>query len=331
MFLEISSSCNNSMLFTFLGVVKALLNILHIIVPLLLILSLTITITKLVQDPDEKKAPKKIVNSVIATVVIFFLPTIINVVIDLVAGESNFSNCWEKASIRSNLSFQYQEINGNNKQKINNNGYEPGNKQNNNGNSSGSNATSTVNGVKLPFDLEHAIKVGESIHTSRNGNLKWQGKIIHSVGGTIGAYEEVINIFNGTDYHIYEIYDILVKAHPKLVYKHIEPYECEDINAKFGFTKSRAPANINEVDKALSQGKLVQLMVGTNKWRNDKGKLVNWPGGHTGLIFYFDGKYYHMKAAGKINQKNAIYTRQQLIDWIGNSRKRLVIYTKNKQ
>lgn len=92
MFLEISSSCNNSMLFTFLGVVKALLNILHIIVPLLLILSLTFTITKLVQDPDEKKAPKKIVNSVIATVVIFFLPTIINVVIDLVAGESNQKN-----------------------------------------------------------------------------------------------------------------------------------------------------------------------------------------------------------------------------------------------
>ena len=337
MVLEISSSCNNSILFTFLAIVKTLLNILHIIVPLLLILSLTISLTKLVQDPDEKKTPKNILNSVLSAVIIFFLPTMINVVINLVADDSNFSNCWENASIRSNLSHNYQEIDGNKKQKINNNVYEPGNKQNNNnnnnnnGNSSGNNSSSTVNGVTLPFDLEHAIKVGESIHTSKNGNLKWQGKIIHHIGGTIGAYEEAINIFNGTDYHIYEIYDILVKAHPNLVYKHIEPYKCEDINSKFGFTVSRASANINEVDKALSQGKLVQLMVGTNKWRNSKGKLLSWPGSHTGLIFYFDGTYYHMKAAGKINQKNAIYTRQQLIDWIGHTKNRLVIYTKNKQ
>ncbi len=331
MFLDISNTCNNSMLFTFLAIVKTALNILHIIVPLLLILSLTITLTKLAQDPDEKKAPKKILNSVLAAVIVFFLPTMINIVINLVAGESDFSSCWENASIRSNLSHKYQEISGNNKQSININGYEPGNNQNNNGNSSGSNTTSTVNGVTLPFDLEHAIKVGESIHTSKNGNLKWQGKIIHNIGGTIGAYEEVINIFNGTDYHIYEIYDILVKAHPNLVYQHIEPYKCEDINSKFGFTVTRASANINEVDKALSQGKLVQLMVGTNKWRNSKGNWVSWPGSHTGLIFYFDGTYYHMKAAGKINQKNAIYTRQQLIEWIGHTSNRLVIYTKNKQ
>ena len=335
MFLEIFNTCSNSMLFTFLSIVKTFLNVLHIIVPLLLIISLTISLTKLVQDPDEKKAPKKILNSVLAAVIVFFLPTMINVVINLVAGESDFSSCWENASIRSNLSHKYQEINGNNKQSIIINGYEPGNNQNNNGinngNSSGSNTTSTVNGVTLPFDLEHAIKVGESIHTSKNGNLKWQGKTIHHVGGTLGAYEEAINIFNGTDYHIYEIYDILVKAHPNLVYKHIEPYKCEDINSRFGFTVTRASANINEVDKALSQGKLVQLMVGTNKWRNSKGNWVSWPGSHTGLIFYFDGTYYHMKAAGKINQKNAIYTRQQLIEWIDHTSNRLVIYTKNKQ
>ena len=325
MLLEISSTCNNSVLFTFLAIVKTILGLVHIIVPILLILSLTITLTRLAQDPDEKKAPKKILNSLLATVIIFFLPTIMNVVIDLVAGESNFSNCWKNASIKSNI--QYQEIDGGNKQKIGSGSYEPGNNQNN----SNSNASSSVNGVTLPFDLAHAIKVGESIHTSENGNLKWQGKTINNIGGTIGAYTEAINIFNGTNYHIYEIYNILVKAHPELVYKQIEPYKCEDINGRFGFTVSRASANINEVDNALNQGKLVQLMVNSNKWRNYKGDLVDWPKTHTGLIFYFDGTYYHMKAAGKINQKNAIYTRQQLIDWIGNTSNRLIIYTKNKQ
>ena len=182
----------------------------------------------------------------------------------------------------------------------------------------------------VTFDLEHAITVGESIHLSKNGDLEWQGKIVHHKGGTLGAYEEAVNIFNGTDYHIYEVYDVLVNAHPELKTDHLEPYECEDINDYYGFTVSRAPAEINEIDNALREGRLVQLQVHSNKWRNAEGNPVDWPGYHSGLIFYFDGSLYHMKAPGKINQKNAVYTREQLIDWIGGTGKQLVIYTKHQ-
>ena len=181
----------------------------------------------------------------------------------------------------------------------------------------------------VTFDLEHAFTVGESIHLSENGNLEWQGKIVHHKGGTLGAYEEAVNIFNGTDYHIYEVYDVLVNAHPELKTDHLEPYECEDINDYYGFTVSRAPAEINEIDNALREGRLVQLQVHSNEWRDAEGKQVDWPGYHSGLIFYFDGSLYHMKASGTINQKNAVYTREQLIDWIGGTSKQLVIYTKH--
>ena len=181
----------------------------------------------------------------------------------------------------------------------------------------------------VTFDLEHAITVGESIHLSKNGDLEWQGKIVHHKGGTLGAYEEAVNIFNGTDYHIYEVYDVLVNAHPELKTDHLEPYECEDINDYYGFTVSRAPAEINEIDNALREGRLVQLQVHSNEWRDAEGKQVDWPGYHSGLIFYFDGSLYHMKASGTINQKNAVYTREQLIDWIGGTSKQLVIYTKH--
>ena len=181
----------------------------------------------------------------------------------------------------------------------------------------------------VTFDLEHAITVGESIHLSENGDLEWQGKIVHHKGGTLGAYEEAVNIFNGTDYHIYEVYDVLVNAHPELKTDHLEPYECEDINDYYGFTVSRAPAEINEIDNALREGRLVQLQVHSNEWRDAEGKQVDWPGYHSGLIFYFDGSLYHMKASGTINQKNAVYTREQLIDWIGGTSKQLIIYTKH--
>lgn len=192
---------------------------------------------------------------------------------------------------------------------------------------------STVNGGfdsrVVTFDLAHAISVGESIHLPENGDLEWQGNIVHHKGGTLGAYEEAVNIFNGTDYHIYEIYNVLVRAHPELKTDHLEPYECPDINNFYGFTVSRAPSEINEIDNALREGKLVQLQVHSNMWRNAEGELVDWPGFHSGLIFYFDGSLYHMKAAGSINQKNAVYTREQIIDWIGGTSKQLVIYTKH--
>jgi hypothetical protein len=124
---------------------------------------------------------------------------------------------------------------------------------------------------------------------------------------------------------------VLVNAHPELKTSHLEPYECEDINNYYGFTVSRAPAEINVIDNALREGKLVQLQVHSNKWRDAQGNPVDWPGYHSGLIFYFDGNFYHMKAAGKINQMNAIYTREQIVDWIGGTSKHLVIYTKNTQ
>ena len=122
---------------------------------------------------------------------------------------------------------------------------------------------------------------------------------------------------------------MLVRAHPELKTDHLEPYECPDINNFYGFTVSRAPSEINEIDNALREGKLVQLQVHSNMWRNAEGELVDWPGFHSGLIFYFDGSLYHMKAAGSINQKNAVYTREQIIDWIGGTSKQLVIYTKH--
>ena len=318
MILEVTSTCNNSILFTFLAIVKTLLNVLHIVVPLLLILSLTITITKLMQDPDEKKAPKKIINSLLAAIIIFFLPTFINVVIQLVASESDFSNCWENASIRSNLSHQYQEIDGGNKQKINSGEYEPGNKQ------------STTPDISIPsdgsFNLEHAIKVTSDPHNSKHENLPWHGSTVGGHAGMIGAYVEAINILNGTNFTLLEVYNTIISLHPEQKKENVPVYKNDDVNKLYHIKVERAPANINEIKKAINSGKLVAEIVDTTKWRNDKGNLFDKDGRHTGLIFYYDGTHYHMKTSV---QPNGIYTESQLIDWLGNTSNKLIIYSKD--
>lgn len=180
------------------------------------------------------------------------------------------------------------------------------------------------------FNLEHAIKVHDNIHAHGNGNLRWQKTTVNHRGGTLGAYVEAINIFNEKDYRIYEVYNEIVQIHPELKTSGKEPYKCADLNSKYNMevdytsTKAEVPA----IQKALQEGKLVQLQVHSNKWRNAKGEHVNWKGYHTGLIFYYDGQYFHMKVAGHIDQSDSIYTADQLKDWIGNTSKKLIIYSK---
>lgn len=179
------------------------------------------------------------------------------------------------------------------------------------------------------FNLQHAKSLGADIHAKGNGNLKWQGETVDDRGGTLGAYTEVVNIFNETDYTLHEVYDVLVKDHPELLTSGKQPYSCTDVNKHFGFSvEEDKKCTISEIKDLLYQGKLVQKMVSTNEWRNAKGEQVSWPGSHTGLLFYYDGKYFHMKAAGQIRQKDALYTEEQLSEWMGGQEKKFIVYTK---
>jgi len=126
MIMNITSTCGDSILIPFLSILKNFLNIIHIIVPLLLILSVTLSITKLMQDPDDKKAPKKIINSVIAIVLIFFLPVFLDVVVNLTGEEESISNCLNINQSQNNISSSYQEINEGDKKKIISGTYEAG-------------------------------------------------------------------------------------------------------------------------------------------------------------------------------------------------------------
>lgn len=126
MIINITSTCGDSILIPFLSILKNFLNIIHIIVPLLLILSVTLSITKLMQDPDDKKAPKKIINSVISIVLIFFLPVFLDVVVNLTGEEESISNCLNINQSQNNISSSYQEINEGDKKKIISGTYEAG-------------------------------------------------------------------------------------------------------------------------------------------------------------------------------------------------------------
>ena len=144
--LDVINECQSPVLQGFLSITKTVLLLIEIISPLLLILSLTYNITGIMQNPDDsKKRIAKLKNSVIALVIIFFIPILINVVIGLVGENTTFSNCWKNANFTKSKTY-FQEDSSKKKSILTNpDEYEKGQKNNNNSNGSSNNTTGNEN------------------------------------------------------------------------------------------------------------------------------------------------------------------------------------------
>ena len=95
MFLNI---CEQSNILSVILYLKYLINILQFIIPIALIIMCTIDLGKIMLNPEDKKQPK-ILKRMIAAVLIFFIPTILNLVLDA-AGQQSYTatDCWTNAN-----------------------------------------------------------------------------------------------------------------------------------------------------------------------------------------------------------------------------------------
>jgi hypothetical protein len=91
---DLNKTCSDVALAGLLNVVKKLLDILQIVGPILCIISLIYTFIKLTVNPDNKKLLKRIKNSCLALVILFFIPIIVNAVMGLFDDSVNLSRCW---------------------------------------------------------------------------------------------------------------------------------------------------------------------------------------------------------------------------------------------
>lgn len=91
-------TCNDVSLNRILYIVKNVLNVVDIITPIVLIIMLSIHFTRATLNPDDKKKNKRFINSIIALVVIFMLPVLVNVTMHLVGEKTVISSCWINAT-----------------------------------------------------------------------------------------------------------------------------------------------------------------------------------------------------------------------------------------
>ena len=127
-------SCGDTSLTVIILVARKIIDIIHIIVPILLILMVSISLFKLITDPNAKDGHKKLFNQIIAAVIIFFIPTFLDVTLGLLSDKTNFISCWNEVRVSANIKPESTYVSPNNSKKslqiVNNpNDYEIGDKK----------------------------------------------------------------------------------------------------------------------------------------------------------------------------------------------------------
>ena len=110
---EESTACIDGSLLNIMRLVRLVIKVLQIAVPVGLILMGTIDMAKSVIAGDEKKikeAQKPFVKRIVAAIIVFLIPYIVNIAINLVVSDaSDWRNCWNTAG-----KDDYNKINYNN-------------------------------------------------------------------------------------------------------------------------------------------------------------------------------------------------------------------------
>jgi len=110
-------SCGEgSTLVNVIAIVRLVMNIICIAVPIIMILMGTIDLFKAVtagKDEDIKKKQKALITRIIAGVLVFLVPTIVSVIMNLI-GVSSWRTCWNNAAKGNFKSlFQSGNVSGN--------------------------------------------------------------------------------------------------------------------------------------------------------------------------------------------------------------------------
>ena len=168
-------SCSSPVLGNILSALRKMLGLIQIIGPLVLLVSLILTITKLMADPDNKKLTKKIINSVLAAVLLFFIPMFVNLVMNLLGEDYNICACWNSTNTSSGTSRYINTYDNRQKKSITTNpgDYEKGEKKQPAQSQSGSNGrSSSGNAASVDIGAHQLGKiVWDSSNVSRISNL----------------------------------------------------------------------------------------------------------------------------------------------------------------
>ena len=206
-----NASCEESAIGGIVSVIKNGLTIIQIVGPILALIMVSIRLFQLVKNPDDKKGLSKIKNALIALVVLFFIPMLVNVVFSWMGTSNDLSSCWNSSNNADFSGSSYMDIESNqNKNSLytNPSDYQKGtpkpkentnNSSNNSNNSNGSSTSGNNNGGGTGdrtgvgnTSASHVILLGDSrtvqmyaYATGDWGGANYSSGGIHEVGNDL--------------------------------------------------------------------------------------------------------------------------------------------------
>ena len=164
--LDMVSTCGNPALANLFYIAQRFITVIQIIAPILAIISLGINLTKSVINPEDKKNFSMYKNWLIALVMVFAIPTLVNATMGMLGEDYSISACWNNASnVSTRGESTYKPVN--NKKPsggINTNpdSYDKGSTGNNNSNNTNNNSNNTSSST-------NASNIYGTYRNSRNG------------------------------------------------------------------------------------------------------------------------------------------------------------------
>lgn len=94
---DIIDACGSSAIANLLSITKTIVNIIQIIGPILAMVGLAVCFIKLMTNPEEKKYKAGLKNSLIALIVLFMVPFLVNLTMSLTDESFDLAKCWNNA------------------------------------------------------------------------------------------------------------------------------------------------------------------------------------------------------------------------------------------
>lgn len=105
---KLSLECSDYVIAGYFHIFKRILNMVHLIVPIILMIMIAVSFVQMVVSPDDpqKKKSKSLVNKFIAAVIVFLVPYIMNLIIDIISyggdfisKDFSFTDCYKESEI----------------------------------------------------------------------------------------------------------------------------------------------------------------------------------------------------------------------------------------
>lgn len=102
---NITTCCTSPQMEYIMNIFRSLYSVIQVLVPIILICAATYRLIKLMKNPEEKNGIKNIVNAFLAAAIIFFIPTILSAVLNMMPNQGQLAACWESAGEDNRLAI----------------------------------------------------------------------------------------------------------------------------------------------------------------------------------------------------------------------------------